>query len=367
MTVARALELIERADRTWELRAQAMLLDESIALAREANDAGVEYAARLRAVPNAAMRFEVSEAVTHLAWCVARHDDDPASHPRRLDRTEDVLYLEDWALRQLALSDALAPARVTELIDAHERRLAGTGPHAVSVLRALHAWALGDADAAAAHIDEAILTPGDAMTHCIRCTRDIAAQIADSAGRVEAAIAACDDYAAEPCVDADQPASALSRGLFAWTAMGRMPDAEAAYASASRRVQARPTTPEVLGRLARYALATGRFDEALKHVESALPWAMGSALATHLRMSALRELAAVLSGLEAAGLGSEPLSTAGDPRVGRLLPTGHQPWTVAQAAPRAVAAARHLAERFDARGGTTFHVEHLERTLTGVA
>lgn len=363
MTVARALELIERADQTWELVAQAMLLNESVALAREAGDASVEYAARMRAVPNAAMRFEVSEAVTHAGWCLARHRAEPTRFPRRLDGTEDLLYLEDWALRQLALSDALEPARVEALIDAHERALSGTGAHSVAVLRALHAWTIGDLASATDAIRDALATEGDPMTHCTRCTRDIAAQIGEAAGDTAAVLAASNDYRADPCDDADQPSSAFSRGLFAWTVAGRATDAESAYISASRRVSARPTTPEVLGRLARYALLTGRIDAAIEHVDAALPWVVGPALASHLRLAAMRELTAVLASLDARGHGARVLSTADDPRVAPLLPRRDADWTVEEAVPAVRAAAQRLAERFDARGGTTFHVEHLERTL----
>ncbi|WNM27325.1 hypothetical protein RN607_14155 [Demequina capsici] len=366
MTAARSLALIARADRTWQLEEQASLLVEAVSLAREADDLDAEYAARMRLVPNSAIRFEVSEAVTHLAWCVVRHDSDPTRFPRRASGTEDLLYLEDWTLRQLALSDALSPVQVEDLIAEHARRLGpGAGEHALGTLGALHAWALGDVALASAHIGAALRVPGDGLAHCVRCTRDIAAQIAEAAGDAAAVVMAVDDFATDPCDDLDQPASALSRGLFAWLASDRREDADSAYGVAVRRVAARPTTAEVRGRLARYALVTGRLDEAVGHVEAALPYVHGSALATHLRLGALREIAAVLAGLQRRGLGERCLTGVDVPSVRPLLPARGEGWTVATAAPVVLTAARELAGRFDARAGTMFHVEQLQRTVCG--
>ncbi len=363
MSAARALALLERADSTWQVEAQGELLDEAIRLAREAADPDVEYAARMRAMPNAAVRFAVGEAVTHLAWCLGRHETDAQRYARRLPGTEDLLYLEDWGLRQIVLSDALPPDRVESLVAAHAARLGdGAGEHALAVLRALQAWAAGDVPAASTRIDAALQIPGDAMTHCTRCTRDIAAQIHEAGGQWEKVAAAVDDFVSDPCGDLDQPASALSRGLFAWRKAGRIEDAEAAYAKASREVSGRETTPEVLGRLARYALLTARPDEALAHVESALVWVKGPALATHLRLGALREVSAVLAGLESSGLGARRLRSADDPRARLLLPPRDGGWTVAEAAPVLHEAARVLAARFDDRAATTFHVEQLARS-----
>lgn len=364
MTAAHALALVRRADATWNPEAQAELLDEAIRLAREADDPKLEYAARMRAVPAAALRFAVGDALTHVAWCVSRHDSENARFPRRLPGTEDLLYLEDWCLRQICLSDAVGPGDVETLIDAHERRLGpGSGDHSVAVLRALHAWACGDLVAAIEAVRRALALPGDAMTHCTRCTRDIAAQIFEAAGDHASVVTVCDDYLTDPCTDLDQPASALSRGLFAWHTSGRGDEAESAYRKAAGEAAPRETTPEVLGRLARFALAAGRDDDALAHVEAALPWVFGPSIATHLRLGALRELSAALTGLDLRGLGGRELRAARDPRTSPLLPARTEGWTVSSARPALVREARELAARFDARAGTMFHVEQLERLL----
>ncbi|MBS1897990.1 MAG: hypothetical protein JSS88_11595 [Actinobacteria bacterium] len=355
--------LFEEIDRTpWGPHEQA-LVAEAVGIAQELGDEELEYQARMRQTASANMGGLTDLMLSSFAWCLARHDADPARFPADIDNgAADLMWQFKWMASSLRGSPAFAPEQIAAVLEDMEAHYAaaGLGPSGVLMARFEDAHAAGRLDEAERLRVQLETTPRDSHSHCDACGRSQVAGFLADTDRDEEAIRLVEEMVEGGFSCGEEPEHALSLALLPYLRLGRGDEAKAAHLRSYRLAK---DNPDLLGAVAnsiRFCALTGNEARALALVERHLPWLAHDALNSQGHFGMLIAVATTLDAVVDAGHGSTPVRGADATELAPFFGARETAWTAAELAPVAWVAAERLGARFDERDGTDNHARRLQ-------
>jgi len=358
----RFAELIEEIDRTpWGPHEQN-LVAEAVALAVEIGDDQLEYQARMRQTASANMGGLTDLMLNSFAWCLARHDADPARFPADIENgAADLLWQFKWMASSLRSSPAFAPEQISAVLDDMEAhyRAAGLGMSGVLMARFEDAHAAGRLDEAERLRVQLEATPRDSHSHCDACGRSQIAGFFAETGREPEAIRLVEEMIEGGFSCGEEPEHALSIALVPYLHEERPEEAKTAHLRSYRLSK---DNPDMLGTIARnivFCAITGNEARALTLVERHIGWLAHDRLNVQAHFSMLTAIGTTLDRVTAAGHGDAPVRGADAPELVPFFGTHEGPWTATELAAAAWDAAERLGKGFDERDGSDNHARRL--------
>lgn len=355
--------LFEEIDRTpWGPHEQE-LVAQAVALAQELGDETLEYQARMRQTASANMGGLTDLMLSSFAWCLARHDADPARFPADIDNgAADLMWQFKWMASSLRGSPAFAPEQIAAVLDDMEShyRAAGLGPSGVLMARFEDAHAAGRLDEAEQLRIRLETTPRDSHSHCDACGRSQIAGFFADTGRDEEAIRLVEEMVEGGFSCGEEPEHALSLALLPYLRLDRGEEAKAAHLRSYRLAKDNPDLLTAIANSIRFCAITGNEARALALVERHLPWLAHDALNAQGHFGMLTAVGTALDAVAAAGHGTTPVRGADAAELERFFGPHEGVWTAAELAPVAWAGAERLGARFDERDGTDNHARRLQ-------
>ncbi|MEI3849318.1 MULTISPECIES: hypothetical protein [unclassified Microbacterium] len=363
----RLIELFDEIDRTpWGPHEQA-LTAEAVALAVEIGDEELEYRARMRQTASANMGGITDLMLTSFAWCLAHHDADPVRFPADIENgAADLMWQFKWMASSLRSSPAFAADQIAAVLDDMEThyRTAGLGISGVLMARFEDAWASGRIDEAERLRVRLEATPRDSHSHCDACGRSQIAGFFAETGREDEALRLVDEMIEGGFSCGEEPEHALSVSLVPALHEGRHDDAKAAHLRSYRMSKDNPDLLSTIANNIVFCAVTGNEARALSLVERHLPWLAHDPLAVRAHVRMLQAVGTTLDRVVTAGHGDTPVRGADAaelvPFFGERDGGGRGPWTAAELAGAAWAAAERIGRRFDERDGTDGQARRLE-------
>ncbi len=360
-------KLIAQIDRTPVGITEHNLLADAVMLAIEIDDEDREYRARMRQISSANTLGVTDVMLNSFAWCLARHDADPARFPNRApDGSGDLLWYFKWVSSSLIKSPAFSDEQISELLDDMERRYrqAGIGLHGVLICRMAHAGAAGRWEEAERLRVQLEATPRDDYSDCEACVSSYLTGYLADTGRDEEAVRRVDEMIAEGHTCSDEPEYAISRTLIPLLRMGRADDARQAHLRSYRLSKDKPTLLDAVANNIVFAATTGNAARALALTERHLGWLAHDGLAAAGHHSALSAFAFALDRVSEAGHGGVPVKGADAASLTPFLGEHEGAWTVDELASAAWAAAERIGAEFDRRDAGDAHARWRETLRT---
>ncbi|WP_105566457.1 hypothetical protein [Microbacterium halophytorum] len=327
-------------------------LNRAIRLADEAGADEVSYRARMLMTDIAHWVNDADAMLTSFAWCVAKHDSDPARFPIATgEDSPDLLFQHKWIAGLLAGNSRFPAARVDAVLDDMERRFLEAGLSRNGVLQARRdvALDLGDLDAAARYAQERDLTPRDDYSHCEACVRSTDAGFAALLGDEATAIRLWEDIHAQDLSCGEEPEYADSQILLALLRAGRADEAMAVHARSYRVARTNPDAISMVRFHFEFLAVTGNVERGIDLLERHLPGFVVDQISDQHHMTVLRSIAVLLDAAVDAGLGDRTLRGSRSENAARLFGAEPRDYTIAEFGEQAWAAAERLARALDAR------------------
>ncbi|WP_174537052.1 hypothetical protein [Micromonospora chalcea] len=331
---------------------QIAALEQLLRRADAGDDRHLAFAARVTGTTAYVYGGEPAKSFVTFSWCLSEYDKDP--QPYHQGYTHQLLWAFKYMVNAMVKFPELPLDRTYAVLDDMERRYrdAGHSLQAVHKHRYLVAAHLGDEDAAEQWYRKWMTTPRDALSDCAGC--DPTTQVAHLVrlGRHEEAVALAEPVLAGRLTCSEQPQGILTALLAPYRETGRGDAARDAHREAYRRLRGHLANLWDVAEHVEFCTATGNEARALELVERHLDWldrAPTPAAAMHFAAAAsaaLRQVPAELT-VHRRASGDRP---AADVPVGAL-------------ADELAGTATGLAERFDARNGTTHQSALIARKL----
>lgn len=330
------------------------LLAEAVAAAASIGDEELEYAARMRQTASANMSGDIELTLNSFAWCLARHDSDPARFPAEVDGN-DLMWHFKWMAGNLRANAAFSNEQISAVLDdmeTHYRR-AGLGLSGVHMARFESAWSQGLMDEAEEHRLVLEATPRDSHSHCEACVRSQQAGFFVEMGRPYDAIHLVDEMVDGDFTCAEEPEYALARVMLSLLRAGRDDDARAAHLRSYRLAQGEEDKLAIIALHLEFAAVTGNEARALSMLERHISWLGHDGLNEDAHLAALGAFGLTLDAVDEAGHGDITVRGADAAELVRFFGEHDGEWSAADLAVAAWQAADALAARFDARNGNS--------------
>ncbi|MFF0654776.1 hypothetical protein [Micromonospora tulbaghiae] len=331
---------------------QIAALEQLLRRADAGNDRHLAFAARITGTTAYVYGGEPAKSFVTFSWCLAEYDKDPQPYHQRY--THQLLWFFKYMVNAMVKFPELPLDRTYAVLDDMERRYRDSGHslQAVHKHRYLVAAHLGDDEAAEQWYRKWMTTPRDALSDCAGC--DPTTQVAHLVrhGRHEEAVALAEPVLAGRLTCNEQPQGILTALLTPYRETGRTDAARDAHREAYRRVRGNLADLWDIADHIEFCTVTGNEARALELVERHLDWldrAPTPAAAMHFAAAvsaAMRQVPAELT-VHRRASGERP---AADVPAGVL-------------ADELAGTATALAERFDARNGTTHQSGLIARKL----
>ncbi|MFI7304207.1 hypothetical protein ACIBM8_13435 [Micromonospora aurantiaca] len=332
---------------------QIAALEQLLRRADAGDDRHLAFAARVTGTTAYVYGGEPAKSFVTFSWCLAEYDKDPQPYHQRY--THQLLWFFKYMVNAMVKFPELPLDRTYAVLDDMERRYRDSGHslQAVYKHRYLVAAHLGDDEAAEQWYRKWMTTPRDTLSDCAGC--DPTTQVAHLVrhGRHEEAVALAEPVLAGRLTCSEQPQGILTALLTPYRETGRTDAARDAHREAYRRVRGHLADLWDIADHVEFCTVTGNEARALELVERHLDWldrAPTPAAAMHFAAAAsaaLRQVPAELT-VHRRASGERP---AADVPVGAL-------------ADELAGTATALAERFDARNGTTHQSGLIARKLS---
>ncbi|MFJ8833293.1 hypothetical protein [Micromonospora aurantiaca] len=331
---------------------QIAALEQLLRRADAGDDRHLAFAARVTGTTAYVYGGEPAKSFVTFSWCLAEYDKDPQPYHQRY--THQLLWFFKYMVNAMVKFPELPLDRTYAVLDDMERRYRDSGHslQAVYKHRYLVAAHLGDEEAGEQWYRKWMTTPRDTLSDCAGC--DPTTQVAHLVrhGRHEEAVALAEPVLAGRLTCSEQPQGILTALLTPYRETGRTDAARDAHREAYRRVRGHLADLWDIADHVEFCTVTGNEARALELVERHLDWldrAPTPAAAMHFAAAAsaaLRQVPAELT-VHRRASGERP---AADVPVGAL-------------ADELAGTATALAERFDARNGTTHQSGLIARKL----
>ena len=343
------------------------LVREAIALAQQHELPVWEY--RLRVWLNSALMAAGDDdgLLVSFAKTLAIHDSNPEKFPLDAGDGEHLLFQYKWVAEQLNNSPTYSLAQINATYADMERRFRESG-HSMSgylQIRFSSAVDRGEFDEAAKYYTQLQATPSDELSHCEACSRAEAAHYHVERGDSERALELYEEIFSGGLACAEEPEHSEASAMFLHLRRGDVARAKALhYKSLAAVKQNIDPGPMLLAHI-EFCVVTGNVARALDLAEQYPSVFRTPLLNGALQFKALTVLALLADALVDAGQGGRTIHGTAAPEVSRLLDViESRERTATEIAPLAWARAQTIADQFDARNGTAYYNERLERAHT---
>ncbi|MFI6481911.1 hypothetical protein ACIBH1_28550 [Nonomuraea sp. NPDC050663] len=331
-----AHDLLEQARELPYGEAKAILLERAVKEAEAEGDPELLFFTRLQLTGAYQHGGEPGKSFAVFSRNVAARDADPGLYAEGLYDT--LLWHFKWIAGDTRSFPEIPLKRSLDVLDDMERRYseAGHGLHAVHAQRAYLARHLGDREAAEECYRRWVTTPRDELSDCAGC--DPTGQVAHLAwtGRDEEAVALAGPVLSGALTCTEQPQDILTELLLPYLRTGRHAEAAAAHLRAYRIIAGHVHHLLEIGRHLEFCALSGNESRGLEILQRELPL-LERPPSPYSELSFSACAALLLGRLESLGQG---LAAVGGTTVSELRDRLER---------RAFA----LADRFDARNGTT--------------
>ncbi|MEU9511971.1 hypothetical protein [Micromonospora sp. NPDC048169] len=331
---------------------QIAALEQLLRRADAGDDRHLAFAARIIGTTAYVYGGEPAKSFVTFSWCLSEYDKDPQPYHQRY--THQLLWFFKYMVNAMVKFPELPLDRTYAVLDDMERRYRDSGHslQAVYKHRYLVAAHLGDEEAADGWYRKWMTTPRDTLSDCAGCDPTTQVTHLVRLGRHEEAVALAEPVLAGRLTCSEQPQGILTALLTPYRETGRTDAARDAHREAYRRVRGHLADLWDIADHVDFCTVTGNEARALELVERHLDWldrAPTPAAAMHFAAAAsaaLRQVPAELT-VHRRAAGDRP---AADVPAGAL-------------ADELAGTATALAERFDARNGTTHQSGLIARKL----
>jgi tetratricopeptide (TPR) repeat protein len=335
MTPERIESLIQRC---WDApfgAGQIALAEEAIGQADALGDERLRFDARMAATNAYQHGGEPAKGFVTFSWCLTQYDRDPTTFGYQ---EHLLLWYFKYMVNSLTRFPEVPLARTYAVLDDMQRRYlkGGHSLQAVHKHRWLVAMHVGDRGAADAHYELWQAAPRDTNSDCRGCDPTDQVWHLSQRGRDEEAIALTEPVLAGRLTCPEQPQAILTQLLMPYLRTGRFDQARSAHHTAYRAIRASVANLSELADHLYFLAVSGNETYALELVQRHLSW-LDRAPTPFAEMWFAASASLVLRRL---------VGSSGD----RELSTGEQASSLRD---RLAGRATTLAERFDARNGTT--------------
>ncbi|WP_350348636.1 hypothetical protein ABIQ69_01525 [Agromyces sp. G08B096] len=359
-------DLLDRADELPFGPEERALLDEAVALAAESGDEVREYRARMRLTNSANMTGDTDALLSSFAWCVGKHDEDPARFPISPDdgTGADLLWQYKWMAGTLSASPLFPAEQIRAVLEDMQARYerAGVGLSGVWMARFNTAHANGWLDEAAEAYRVLAATERDEYSHCDACVRSASAEYLAEIGRTDEAIAMVEELVEGGFTCGEEPERALSDALLPYLRAGRLDEARAFHLRSYRDARGNADNLGIIANHLEFCAITRNEARGLALLERHLGWLAHDPLNQRGHVSALAAAGLLLDQVVRAGHGDTLVRGADASELVAFLGEHDGPWTAAELAPVVWAAAERIGAAFDARNGNRYIAERIEAT-----
>ncbi|SEG35160.1 hypothetical protein SAMN04489712_104534 [Thermomonospora echinospora] len=330
--------------------ARTVLVEDALRRAEAAGDDALAYRVRMELTSAYQHGGEPAKMFTTFTRCLSQHDADPG----RFGSGHRLLWHFKWIVNSLTLFPEIPLDRTYAVLDDMERRyrLGGHSMQAVYHYRHVVVRHVGDDAAADEWFAKWHAAPRDELSDCQGCDPTGKVRHLTGRGRHEEALAIAAPVLSAELNCTEQPQSILTALLPAYLRTGQMEEAGRAHRRAYRLVRANLRDLTDIADHLEFCALTGNQARGLEIVQRHLGW-LDRAPSPYAAMRFAAASALVLRRLAEAGADEGlPLSRPD----GRDVPA-------AELRDELTAQALTLAERFDARNGSSRQGERIRAVL----
>ncbi|MET7959963.1 hypothetical protein [Micromonospora zamorensis] len=333
---------------------QIAALEQLLRRVDAADDRHLAFVTRMQATTGYIYGGEPAKSFVTFSWCVSEFDQDPQPYHQR--HLHNLLWHFKYMVNGLLNFPEVPLDRTYAVLDDMERRYRAGG-HSLQTVhkhRFRVANHVGDAEAAAHWYRLWQTTPRDDLSDCAGCDPTSQVNYLADTGRDAEAVALSEPVLAGRLTCNEQPQAILTALLLPYLRTGRDESARDAHREAYRRLRGNLADLWDIGDHVEFCTLTGNEARALELVERHLDWldrAPSPAAAMHFAATAA-------AALRQAGQSGEVTLYR---RAAEGRPAGEV--SALLLADELTQTATGLAERFDARNGTTHQSEWIARRL----
>ncbi|GLZ12179.1 hypothetical protein Acsp04_24140 [Actinomadura sp. NBRC 104425] len=350
MSTAEVHELMARAEELPYGEAKTVLVEDALRRAEATGDDRLAFRVRMSLTTAYQYGGEPAKAFTTFSRCLAEHDRDPGRH----DAERRLLWHFKWIVHSLTLFAEVPLDRTYAVMDDMERRYRAGGYSLQAVYHYRNAVArhVGDLDAADEWYAKWHAAPRDELSDCEGCDPTGMVRHLEVRGRDEEALAVAAPVLGDELTCSEQPHGILTALLPVYLRTGRLDEARDAHRRAYRLVRSSVADLSLVGEHIWFCAVTGNEPRGFEILQRHLGW-LDRAPSPCDAMEFAAAGALLLRRMEEAG--------AGDVAVRR--PGGAGEVSAAELRAELAGRAREIAARFDARNGTSYQGEKVERML----
>ncbi|MFI6267500.1 hypothetical protein [Micromonospora zamorensis] len=333
---------------------QIAALEQLLRRVDAADDRHLAFVTRMQATTGYIYGGEPAKSFVTFSWCLSEFDQDPQPYHQR--HLHNLLWHFKYMVNGLLNFPEVPLDRTYAVLDDMERRYRAGG-HSLQTVhkhRFRVANHVGDAEAAAHWYRLWQTTPRDDLSDCAGCDPTSQVNYLADTGRDAEAVALSEPVLAGRLTCNEQPQAILTALLLPYLRTGRDESARDAHREAYRRLRGNLADLWDIGDHVEFCTLTGNEARAVELVERHLDWldrAPSPAAAMHFAATAA-------AALRQAGQSGEATLYR---RAAEGRPAGEV--SALALADELTRTATGLAERFDARNGTTHQSEWIARRL----
>ena len=322
--------------------------EEAVRQADALADPNLAFDARMAATEAYQRGGEPAKTFVTFSWCLAEYDRNPGERSRW--DAHLLLWFFKYVVSSLTRFPEVPLDRTYAVLDDMQRRYLAGGHslHAVYQHRWVVAHHLGDTDAAASWYEKWCAAPRDDNSDCVGCDPTSKVTHLSSTKRYEEAVALAVPVLAGQLTCDEQPQAILTELLTPYLRTGRLDEARDAHRRSYRALRGNLADLGSISSHVRFCAVTGNEPRALEIVERHLDW-LDRAPSPHSEMYFAAAAGMVLRRLAASGHGD--------------LPVRRREQSAAEVGEELAARAIAIAQRFDARNGTTHQSDLIAQWL----
>lgn len=330
---------------------QIALAEEAIRHADALDEEDLRFDARMAGTQAYHMGGEPAKAFVTFSWCLAEYDRDPGARTPWDDAL--LRWHFKWIVGSMTKFPEVPLERAHAVLDDMERRyrLGGHSMHAIYSLRHALAQHVGDVAATDAWYAKWCATPRDENSDCLGCDPTSKVEHLVIQGRDTEAIGLAEPVLAGELTCAEQPHGMLTELLVPYLRTGRLEQARDAHVRGYRGYRRNLADLAEIGQHIELCALTGNEARGLEILERHLDW-LDRAPSPYAAQEFATAGALLLRRLVDADRGDLPIHR-------RDMET-----TAAVLASELAEQARQIAARFDARNGTTYQSQRVERRMS---
>ncbi|SEE71998.1 hypothetical protein SAMN04489740_2303 [Arthrobacter alpinus] len=370
MTTSELLsELIDQATETMWGPELSAVLEKALGLAQEQGNESGEYRVRLLLGNNAQMTGDTDALLTNFAWCLAKHDDDPARFPNEPDAGSDLMWQFKWMVGILGGDPQFSTEQIQAVLadmEEHYKR-ANLGLSGVAMARFESAFHNGHQKEAARAFAVLAATERDEYSHCDACVRSVAMDYHFRTGAVEEGLKEFAELMDGGFSCGEEPEHAISHAIVQLLRAEDHQNLRSLHMRSYRDARDNADNIAIIANHLVFCAITGNEARGLAMAERHLAWLAHDPLAHRSHLNFLTALGLLLQKVMAAGHGEVPVRGSDTALLNAFFGQRESVLSAEELAPLCWAAADALAAEFDVRNGNDWHARFVANRRAMIA